>query len=85
MVFDAPAGVPGFDNVAVMHSAVEQRGGHLWLATNGRPIAKRKVPRNDDRVALVKLADQVEEQLPARAGERQITKLVETTTSRRDS
>ena len=43
----------------------------------GGPLAKGQVRGDDDRSALVELADQMEEQLTARAGERQLAELVE--------
>lgn len=58
-------------------NAVEQRRGHLGIAEDGRPLAEREVRGDDDAGALIKLADEVEQQLPSRACERQISKLVE--------
>jgi hypothetical protein len=57
--------------------AVEQRRGHLGIAEHGRPFAEGEVRGDDDAGPLIKLADEVEQQLPSRAGERQITELVE--------
>lgn len=37
-MFEAPAVVAGFDDVAMVGNAVEQRGGHLGVAKDGRPL-----------------------------------------------
>ena len=60
-----------------MGDAVEQRRSHLGITEDGRPLAEGEVGGDDDAGALIKLADEVEQQLPAGAGERQITELVE--------
>jgi len=57
--------------------AIEERGRHLGIAEHAGPLAERQVGGDDHRRLLVKLADQVEQQLATRTGERQITKLVE--------
>ena len=62
-VFKAPAVVAGFDDIAVMGEPVEQRGGHLGVAEDGRPFPEGQVGGDDDRGLLVKAADQVEQQL----------------------
>src|SRR3546814_16319123 len=66
-----------FRSIAVVGDAVEQRRGHLGIAEDGGPLAEREVRGDDDAGALIKLADEVEQQLPSRACERQISKLVE--------
>ena len=76
-MFEAPAVVAGLDDVAVVGDAVEQGRGHLGIAEHGRPFAEGEVRGDDDAGPLIKLADEVEQQLPSRAGERQITELVE--------
>jgi len=45
--------------------AIEQSGGHLGVAEDGRPLPEGEVCGDDDRGAPVKAADQVEEQLAA--------------------
>ena len=47
---------------------VEQRGGHLGIAEDGGPFATGKARGHDDRSALVELADEIEQQLPAGLG-----------------
>src|SRR3546814_6821512 len=42
-----------------------------------RSVAEGEVRGDDDAGPLIELADEVEQQLPSRAGERQITELVE--------
>ena len=76
-VLEAPAFVAGLDDLAVMRQAVEERGGHLCVAEDGRPLSERQVGRDDDRGAFVKLADEVEQELAAGLGEREIAELVE--------
>jgi hypothetical protein len=41
--FEAPAVVPGFDDVAVMSGAMEQRGRHLGVREDARPFAERQI------------------------------------------
>ena len=76
-VLEAPALVAGLDDVAVMGEAVEQRRGHLGVAEDARPFAEGEVGGDDDRGLLVEPADQVEQQLAAGLGERQVAELVE--------
>src|SRR3546814_8085431 len=71
-VFEAPAVVARLDDIAVVGDAVEQRRGHFGVAEHGRPFAEGEVRGDDDAGPLIKLADEVEQQLPSRAGERQI-------------
>ncbi len=47
-VFEAPAFVAGFDNVAMMGQPVEKCSGHLGIAEHARPFAKGKVGSDDD-------------------------------------
>src|SRR3546814_13564663 len=60
-----------------MGEPIEQRGGHFGIAEHGRPFAERQVGGDDDRGVFVKSADEMEQQLPASAGERQIAQFVE--------
>jgi hypothetical protein len=76
-VFEAPAGVAGLDDVAVMGEAVEHGGGHLGVAEDLGPISEGEVGGDQQRGVLVELADQVEQQLAAGLAERQIAKLVD--------
>ena len=76
-VLEAPTVVAGLDDVAVMGQPIEQRGGHLGVAEDARPFAEGEVGGDDDRGALVEPADQVEEELAAGLGERQIAEFVE--------
>ena len=39
-VFEAEAVVSGFEDVAMMREAVEQRRGHLGVAEHARPLAE---------------------------------------------
>jgi hypothetical protein len=76
-VFKAPALVAGFDDFAVMGEPVEQRGRHLGVAEDAGPFTKGQVGGDDDRGALVQSADQMEEQLAAGLGEREIAEFIE--------
>lgn len=76
-VLEAPAFVAGFDDLAVVRQAVEQRGGHLCVAEDGGPFAKGEIGRDDDRGPLVELADQVEQELTASLGEGEIAEFVQ--------
>ena len=79
--FDPPAIVAGLDDVAVMGEAVQQGGGHLRVPEDLGPLSEGEVGGDDDRGALVELGDQVEEQLPAIAGEGQVALVSEDATS----
>jgi hypothetical protein len=76
-VFEAPALVTGLNDVVVMGEPVEQCRGHLGVAEDRRPLGESQVGGDDDRGLLVEPADQVEQQLAAGLGERQIAELVE--------
>jgi hypothetical protein len=60
-----------------MGEPVEQRGRHLRVAEDARPLAEGEIGRNDDRSLLVETADEVEEELTAGLSEGQIAELVE--------
>ena len=64
-VFEAPAGVAGLDDVAVMGQAIEHGGGHLGIAEHLRPIGEGEVGGDQQRCVFVELADQMEQQLSA--------------------
>ena len=74
---EAPAVIASLDDVAVMGQAIEQRGRHLGVAEHARPFAERKIGGDDDGGALVEPADEVEEELAAGLGERQLAELIE--------
>ena len=76
-VFEAPAGVAGLDDVAVMGQAIEHGGGHLGVAEHLRPIGEGEVGGNQQRCVFVELADQMEQQLSAGLTERQIAEFVD--------
>ena len=54
--------VSGFEDVAVVGEAIEQSRRHLGVAKHPGPFAEAEVRGDDDAGALVKLAEQVEEQ-----------------------
>ena len=76
-VFEAPTIIAGLDDVAVVGQAIEQRGRHLGVAEHAGPFTECQVGGDDDGGSLVEPADEVEEQLAAGLGERQIAELVE--------
>ena len=75
-VLEAPTLVAGLNDVAVVGEAVKQRRGHFGIAKDARPFAKREVRRHDHRGLLVEPTDQVEQQLSARLGERQVAEFI---------
>ena len=75
--FESPAVVAGFHDVAVVSQAVEQRGRHLGVAEHARPFTEREIGGDDDGGALVEPADEMEQQLSAGLGERQVAEFVE--------
>jgi hypothetical protein len=60
-----------------MGQSIEQRGRHLGVAEDARPLGESQVGRDDDRGALVKPADQMKQQLAAGLGEGQLADLIE--------
>ena len=54
--------VAGFEDVAMMGQAIEQRGCHLCIAEHFGPFAKAEVCGDDDAGALIEFAEQVEQQ-----------------------
>ena len=76
-VFEAPAFVASLDDLAMVCEAVEECRGHLCVAEDGRPFAKGEVGCDDDGSSFVEFADQVEQELAAGLGEREVAKLVQ--------
>ena len=75
--FEAEAVIAGFDDVAVMGEPVEQGRGHLGIAENLCPFAEAEVRGDHHAGPLIELAEQVEQQGPARGAERQVAELDE--------
>jgi len=46
--FETPAVIAGFDDVAVVGQAIEQRGGHLCIAEHAGPFAEGEIRGDDD-------------------------------------
>ena len=65
-VLEAPGVVACLDDLAVVCEPVEQRGGHLGVAEDGRPFAEGEIGGDDDGSALIEPANQVEEKLAIR-------------------
>ena len=61
----------------MMGEAVEQRSRHLGVTEDGWPFAEGEIGGDDDRGALIELAHEMEEQLPAGLSERQVAKFIE--------
>src|ERR1700751_1593524 len=60
-----------------MCEPVEQRGCHHGIAEDTWPFTEGQISRDDDRSALIELADEMEEQLPAGLSKGQIAEFVE--------
>ncbi len=76
-VFEAPALVACLDDFTVMGEAIEQCSGHLGVTEDARPFAEGEIGGDDDGRALVQTADQVEQELAAGLGEREIAQFVQ--------
>src|SRR5277367_6568137 len=68
-VLEAPAGVAGFDDVAMMCQAVQHGRGHFGVTKHLRPIGEGKVGGDQQRGVFVELADQMEQQSATRLAE----------------
>ena len=60
-----------------MGKAVEQGCGHLGVAEDRWPFSEGEVGGDDDRRALVELADEVEQELATSLGEGEIAQFIE--------
>ena len=74
---EAPTVVAGLDDIAMVSQTIEQRGRHLGIAEDTRPLPEGEVRGDDDRGPLVEPADEVEQELSAGLGEGQIAEFVE--------
>lgn len=74
---EAKAVVSGFQDVAAVRQPVEEGGGHLGVAEDAGPFGEAEVGGDGDAGSFVQLAEQMEQQGPARAAERQVGQLVE--------
>jgi hypothetical protein len=61
----------------VVGQAIEERRGHLGVAEDRGPFAEAEVGSDDNAGAFVELAQEMEEQGPARGAERQVAEFVE--------
>src|SRR5438874_1515787 len=61
----------------MVSQAVEQCRGHFVVAKHAGPFAEGEIGGDDDGRALVEAADEVEQELAAGLGERQIAEFVE--------
>ena len=76
-VLEAPALIAGLDDVAVMGGAVKSAVVIFGSPRYARPFAEGEIGGDDDRGAFVKATDQVEQQLAAGLGEREIAEFIE--------
>src|SRR3990172_4515023 len=76
-VLEAPAGVAGLDDVAMVSEAVEHGGGHLGITEDLGPIGEGEIGGDQQGCVLVELADQMEQQLTAGLAERQVSKFID--------
>jgi hypothetical protein len=72
-----PAFVAGLYDLAMVGQAIEKRCRHLGVAKDARPFGEGEVGGDDNRRALVKPADQMEEQLPTGLCKGQIAEFVQ--------
>ena len=61
-VFETIAVIAGFDDVAMVGQAVEQRGGHLGVVEDPGPFTEGEIGGEDHAGALVEFAHQMEQQ-----------------------
>ena len=69
--------VTSFDDLAMVRQAVQQRSRHFRVTEDTGPFTEGEISGDDDRGALVKAADQVEQQLTTRLSKEQIAQFVE--------
>jgi hypothetical protein len=77
VVFEAPAFITSFDDIAVMGEPVEHGGCHFCITKYLWPVGKGEIGCDDDRGVFVKLADQVEQELGTGLAKRQIAQFVD--------
>ena len=61
----------------MVSDAVEERGGHLWVAEDRDPFGEAEIGCDDEGCLFVELADEMEQQGAARGREWQIAQLIE--------
>ena len=76
-VSETIAVIAGFDDVAMVGQAVEQRGGHLGVVEDPGPFTEGEIGGEDHAGALVEFAHQMEQQCAASLRERQIAEFIE--------
>ena len=76
-VFEPPARVAGFHDIAVVRQAVEHGGRHFGVAEHLRPVGEGEIGRYQQRGVFIELADQMEQQLTAGLAEREIAEFVD--------
>jgi hypothetical protein len=76
-VFEAPAFIASFDDIAVMREPVEHGGCHFCMTKYLWPVCEGEIGCDDDRGVFVKLADQVEQELGTGLAKRQIAQFVD--------
>ena len=69
---EALALVAGLEDGAMMREPIQRRFCHFCAPKDGTPFFECQVFREDDRRSLIELSAQMEEQTPARLGERDI-------------
>ena len=57
---EAPTVVSGFDDIAVVGQAIEQRGGHLGVAEHTWPFTEVEIGGDEDRGSLIESTDKME-------------------------
>ena len=76
-IFETVTVIAGFDDVAMVGQAVEQRDGHLGVAEDLGPFTEGEIGGDNQAGALVEFAQQMEQQGAAGLRERQIAEFIE--------
>ena len=76
-VFEPEAVTVHLEDVDVMGEAIEQRASEPLGAEHSGPLVEGQVAGDDDRAALVALAEDLEQQLGAGLRERHVAQLVD--------
>ena len=62
-MFDSPAVITCFDDIAVMRNSVEQGCGHFLVTKDCGPFTKGEIGSDDDRSSLIQMREQMKDDL----------------------
>ena len=71
-----PTMVAGLDDLTVMRQTIQHCGGHLLVLKDLIPLAEAQIGGHHHRHSLIRLGDQMKQQLSAALGKREIAQLV---------